>query len=169
MEVHVIEGDIARVRADALVAAINSSGLWTGAIDGVIKSVAGDQFHSQARAALLRNCDAKMVVARKTAAHRGAFADIVFVIDDLYESLGIVVKRGLDTAANAGYRSVSMPAFRFGKMKDRGGTDTEKIWDIARAIQTHENSVRRPLSSIFIVIYNDNWLAGQLRAALGSL
>lgn len=169
MEVRVIEGDIARVRADALVAAINSSGLWTGAIDGVIKSVAGDQFHSQAGAVLNHNRKAKMVVARQTTAHRGAFADVVFVIDDLYESLGIVVKRGLETAANAGYHSVSMPAFRFGAMRDMGGTDTEKIWDIARAIQTHENSVRRPLSSIFIVIYNNHWLAGQLRAALGSL
>lgn len=168
MEVRVIEGDIAHVRTDALIAVINSSGLWTGAIDSVIQNVAGDQFHSQARVALLHNCNVKMIVARKTAAHRGAFADVVFVIDDLYESLGIVVKRGLDTAANAGYRSISMPAFRFGKMEERGGTHTEKIWDIARAVQTHKNSYR-PLDSISIVIYNDNWLAGQLRAALGSL
>jgi len=41
-------GDVASVRADALITAISSSGMWFGGIDRAIQRVAGSMFHTQA-------------------------------------------------------------------------------------------------------------------------
>jgi O-acetyl-ADP-ribose deacetylase (regulator of RNase III) len=38
----VISGDIAQVKSDAIITAINSGGAWFGGIDRVINNVAGN-------------------------------------------------------------------------------------------------------------------------------
>ena len=159
MKVQVFQGDIAQVPVDALITAINSSGMWFGGIDGVIQRCAGLQFHNQAADTLVFDPTAKVVVAPWKHHHEGQFQNVVFTIDDVNEPLEDVVRRGLDAAAREGFRAVSMPAIRLGVMKDLGGTQAEKVRDIVNAIREHEKALENPLHEITIVIYNDAALA----------
>lgn len=109
-------GDIRTEEADALIAAVNSKGRWTGGIDRAIQSVAGNMYHQQAAAALpLHHC--QTVVARGSRSqHRGAFDNVVFVIDDLQSPLRQVVRAGLQAADSAGMHTVTIPGIRLGVM-----------------------------------------------------
>ena len=166
MRTLVIEGDIAMVEADALITAINSSGMWFGGIDRVISRSAGNQFHAQAANALEADPATKVVVAPMLTDHNGCYEDVVFTIDDLNEDLKVVVRRALDAAAEAGYEDVSMPAIRFGVMRSIGGTPEEKVQAIADALREHEAEAPTPLKSVTIVVYGDPSLATMLRKAL---
>ena len=113
--ISLVKGDIAQVPAQAMIAPINSSGMWFGAIDGVIQRNAGGQFHNQASARMpLKHNDT--VVAKKRTAHRAMFQDVIFVIDDLESALHKVVYAALEAAGEAGYTDVSLPAIRTGVM-----------------------------------------------------
>lgn len=107
-------GDIRTEEADALIAAVNSRGKWSGGIDRAIQSVAGNMYHQQAAASLpLHHC--QTVVARGSRSqHRGAFDNVVFVIDDLQSPLRQVIRAGLQAADAAGMRTVSIPGIRLG-------------------------------------------------------
>lgn len=166
MKVQVFQGDIAQVPVDALIAAINSGGMWFGGIDGVIRRCAGPQFHNQAADALDFDRNTKVVVAPWRYRHEGQFQNVVFAIDDVNEPLEDVVRRGLDAAALAGFKTVSMPAIRLGVMKDLGGTQAEKVRDIVNAIREHEKAMENPLREITIVIYDDSALAQDFIRAL---
>lgn len=112
---NILAGDIASIPADAMITAINSSGMWFGGIDGVIQKHAGNQFHSQAmRRGKLTHLDT--VVARKAQPHSAKFENVVFVVDDLATPLEDIVFAGLLAAAQAGFTSVSLPAIRTGVM-----------------------------------------------------
>lgn len=161
MQIYVYDGDIAYTKADALLTAVNSGGMWFGGIDGVINRTAGEQFHAHAAKALDADPSVKVVVAPQQHSHRGQFRDVVFTIDDLDEPLEDVVLRGLDAASAAGYRSVSMPAIRLGVMKDVGGSQTEKVRAVIAAIRKHEESSPRPLDEVMIVVYRDVNLSGE--------
>ncbi len=164
--VRVIDGDIAAVEADALLTAINSGGMWFGGIDGVIARAAGSQFHIQAADALAQQRDVKVVVAPKQSDHHGRFEDVVFVIDDLDESLMFVVFRGLDAAAAAGYKRISIPAIRLGVMKNVGGDVETKIDAIADALVAHMMDSEPTLDEVTIVTYNDPDLQQRFAAAI---
>ncbi len=159
MDIHVYEGDIAHIEADALLTAVNSGGMWFGGIDGVIGRNAGQQFHNQAAAALQADPSVKVVVAPQQYKHEGWFKNVVFTIDDVDEPLEDVVRRGLDAAAAAGYRNVSMPAIRLGVMKNLGGTQTEKVRAMVAAIRNHADTHANPLDEVTVVIYGDTDLA----------
>lgn len=159
MDIHVYEGDIARIEADALLTAVNSGGMWFGGIDGVIERNAGRQFHDQVAATLQVDQSVKVIVAHQWHRHHGQFKSVVFTIDDLNETLEDVVLRGLNAAADAGYHTVSMPAIRLGVMKNLGGTQTEKVHAMIAAIRNHEKNHSAPLDEVTIVIYSDTNLA----------
>lgn len=159
MRIQVLEGDIAQVPVDALITAINSEFMWFGGIDSVIGRCAGQQFHNQAADALRLNPTTNVVVATQQYQHAGQFQNVVFTIDDINKPLEDVIRRSLDAAATAGYRTVSMPAIRLGVMKGLGGAQSEKVRDIVKAIRAHEKSTNNPLDQITIVIYNDTDLA----------
>lgn len=167
MELSVIDGDIAEVRAQALITAINSGGMWFGGIDGVIMRAAGDQFHAKAADALRADPSTKTVVAKKRGWHHGSFVDVIFVIDDLDEPLNVVVRRGLTTASAAGYRIVSMPLIRFGVMRDVGGSPESKLDDIAMALENQQHDPKNTIEKLSIVVYGDMALSTMMRARLG--
>ena len=50
--VNVVDGDITQIKADALITAINSGGMWFGGLDGAIQRSSGSMFHGQAQAAM---------------------------------------------------------------------------------------------------------------------
>ena len=166
MKISVIDGDITAVPAQALITAINSSGMWFGGIDGVIMRAAGDQFHAQAADALRIDRSVKAVVAKQRGWHYGNFVDVVFVIDDLEEPLNVIVRRSLTVAGDAGYHIVSMPLIRFGVMRDVGGTSESKLRDIVMAIEGAQNDVKNRIEKLSVVVYGDLALSAQLRGLL---
>ena len=164
LTVTLMSGDIARVRVDALVTAINSEGAWFGGVDGVIRRAAGGMFHSQVRLPLKH---ADVAIAKKRGSHRGRFGDVVFVIDDLHGPLSKVVIAGLVGADRAGYETVSLPAIRTGVMlgaveKDAAAAAKE----IFAAIKEFASRSPKSLKSVTLVIYNDKKFFGRFQERL---
>ncbi|TSC52331.1 MAG: Uncharacterized protein LiPW41_542 [Parcubacteria group bacterium LiPW_41] len=151
----VVGGDIAKVKCDALITAVNSGAMWFGGIDGVIQRNAGNMFHAQALAKLpLKHLDT--VVAKKTKAHSGNFNDVVFVIDDLEGPLGKVIFSALRAASEAGYKHVSIPTIRMGVMsgvveKTPKEALTELIKGITEFFKSYPQSC---IEKMTFVVYN---------------
>lgn len=118
------DGDIAQVKADALITAVNATGEWFDGIDRVIIDCAGILFHKQLRQKMpLRDCTS--YIARSGCGHRGEWNDVVFVVDELQVPLSDIIDIGLVTAEVNGYRSVSLPAIRTGVMLGQVEPDAE--------------------------------------------
>lgn len=161
--VNVVSGDIAQVEADALITAINSSGMWFGGIDGVIQRAAGDLFHRQAAAGEL--VDGNAIVARGNGkAHRGKFAHVVFVVDDLKQQLRNVILAGLRAAEEAGFKSVTVPTIRMGVMLGAvEKTTQEAVNEMAEGVQTFLTESPTSVQHITFVVYNDRQTEALLR------
>ena len=154
LTINLVEGDIAAIKVEALVTAINSGGMWFGGIDGVIQRVAGQMYHRQAAAALPLD-HAKTVVAKGQGAHHARFDDVVFVIDDLKGPLSTVITAALTTADDAGYKTISLPAIRTGVMlgaveKDAAETARQMVIGFEAFVAAHTGS----LTEVTLVVYN---------------
>ncbi len=152
-KISLIKGDIAQIPAQAMIAPINSGGMWFGAIDGVIQRNAGGQFHNQVN---LPKQHLDTIVARKKTAHRAQFSDVIFVIDDLEGPLHNVVYAALEAAGAAGYTSVSLPAIRTGVMlgtveKNARDAVAELLFGITEYYKDNPNS---SVSNLTFVIYD---------------
>lgn len=152
-KISVISGDIAQVKTDALITAINSDGMWFGGIDGVIQRAAGNLFHTQAAAAPLTH--GKTVVARGNKSNSGSFSNVVFVVDDLTGKLRDIVYNGLKAAREAGFASVSLPTIRMGVML--GAVEKSKreaVNEMARGVYQFLTEYPNGLDITFVV-YQD--------------
>lgn len=159
-------GDISGVRSDVLVTAINSSGLWMGGIDAVINRSAGEMFHAQAGAAMPLT-DGQTIVARKTAPHQGSFENVVFVIDDLRRPLNQIVFAGLKAAADAGFKTVSLPTIRLGVMLGIvEKSKAEAVGQMIEGVQRAQQEFGDRLESVTFVVYNDREVENLLNASL---
>jgi len=162
--IKIVEGDITRVKAEALITAINSGGLWFGGIDGAIQRAAGNTYHSQVAAQDLS--DLMTVVAKGTSeGHQGEFDNVVFVVDDLQSSLNQVVFKGLEAAGNAGFKSVTIPAIRTGVMLGAREKSLKEVADkfhlgVENYLEAHPNT---SLREITFVIYNNSGFLELLR------
>lgn len=111
--IQIVSGDITKIDADCIITPINSRKNWDGAIDNAIYAVAGEMYHDQIRKTHLENLFSAVVLgSRKT--HRGKFDHVVFVVDDLRSKAREVINRGLETANEAGFETVLIPAIRTG-------------------------------------------------------
>lgn len=154
--VTVVSGDISKVKADALITAINSGGVWFGGIDGVIGRVAGNLFHSQAGNKMpLR--DGQTVVAYGNINNRGAFANVVFVVDDLERPLHEIVYDGLKAASVAGFTTVTLPTVRMGVMLGVVEKSTEQaVQEMAKGVKRFlDDYSATSIKSITFVVYSD--------------
>jgi O-acetyl-ADP-ribose deacetylase (regulator of RNase III) len=149
-----VKGDIAKVKTQAMLAPINSGGMWFGAIDGVIQRAGGGQFHNQVH---LPKQHGDVIVARQKQAHNGAFQDVIFVIDDLEGPVSDLITAVFTGAQNAGYTDVSLPAFRTGVMKGAvEPTVKHAVVGIFEGIQRfYEANPNSTLSNITFVIYDN--------------
>jgi len=152
--VSVVGGDIATIKADALITAINSGGLWLGGIDGVIQRCAGGMFHCEA--SRFKLVDGMALVAYATGQHSGMFKDVVFVVDDLHKPLRDIVAAGLKKADKAKFKSVTLPTIRMGVMlgaveKDAAEAAREMAVGIQSVLGTFQN-----IETVTIVVYNDS-------------
>lgn len=154
--VSVVSGDIARVKADALITAINSGGMWFGGIDGVINRVAGNLFHRQAAKAMPLT-DGQTVVAKSNGhAHNGAFTNVVFVVDDLKRSIVEIVYAGLEAADKAGFASVTLPTIRMGVMLGVVEKSAEEaVVGMGVAVRNFLKKNPTSVKTITFVVYND--------------
>lgn len=155
MKVKVIGGNVVDLSADALITAINSGGMWFGGIDGVIMRAAGNEFHNQARnAAPLSHGQA--VVAKGSGQHSANFRNVVFVVDDLQGPLHEIVYAGLKAAADAGFKSVSLPTIRMGVMLGAVEKSVdEAVQEMADGISKFRAESPEGLESITFVVFGD--------------
>ncbi|MBI5003644.1 macro domain-containing protein [Candidatus Kaiserbacteria bacterium] len=163
-QVKVASGDIARVQADALITAINSGGAWFGGIDAVINRVAGNLFHDQAGKAMPLKDGQTVVALSNNSAHDGAFKNVVFVVDDLKQSLHQVIYNGLRSASESGFRKVSLPTIRMGFTlgvveKDIGEAVDEMVRGVRAFLAEHPGT---PIEDITFVVYKDLDTLGRL-------
>ncbi len=166
--VSVISGDISKTKADALITAINSGGMWYGGIDGVINNVAGSLFHQQATDAMPLRDGQTIVAYSSHDHHRGAFTNVIFVIDDLKRPLHQVVYNGLKAAVDAGFKSVSLPTIRMGVMLGMVEKSTnEAVQEMAKAVNMFLSDHGTALERITFVVYNDMNTQVLLQRALG--
>lgn len=169
--VSVVPGDIAQTKADALITAINSGGLWYGGIDGVIQRTSGDYFHRQAAAQMPLE-DGQAIVARCNPAlgNSNSYRHVVFVVDDLRRRLAEIVYAGLEAASDAGFNTVSLPTIRMGVMlgvveRSVGQAVVEMSRGVSQFLKQHPDT---SLTSITFVVYNDPATEQLLRSALES-
>jgi len=172
IEISITSGDITMEDSDALITAINSSGMWFGGIDGAIQRVAGYQYHKQATTMELNDLD--VVVARGDRNnHNGHFDNVVFIVDDLKSELRQVIFRGLDASDEAGFKVVTIPAIRTGVMlgvveRSLKEVVNEWIYGIKKYVLHTTTSKRRNqrIKEIKFVIYNNPMLEDMLKRAL---
>lgn len=162
----VISGDIAQVKSDAIITAINSGGAWFGGIDRVINNVAGNQFHKQA-AAKMPLKDGQVIVANNVS-HRGEFSNVVFVVDELNLPLHEIIYKGLKAASDSGFKSVSLPTIRMGVMlglveKSPEDAVTEMFKGVQKFIKEND---AESLENITFVIYRDENTKALLQKAM---
>lgn len=163
-KISVVNGDITKMKSDALVTAINSGGLWFGGIDSAIQRVVGNMYHAQAAAKMpLKNL--QTVIAGGNGASRAAFRDVVFVVDDLQSPLNEVVYAGLQASNNEGYKMITVPTIRMGVMNGVvEKTPEEAIAKMTLGVHDFLNDYARKtsLENLNFVVYNDTRLARQL-------
>ncbi len=165
--IQVANGDISQIKADALITAINSGGMWFGGIDGVIQRSAGPMFHQQAQNALpLRH--GQTVITKGDAQHDGALKNVVFVIDDLEGRLADVIYNGLKAAADAGFTSVTLPTIRMGVMLGAVEKSVdEAVGQMAEGVRHFKaDHAETTLSDIKFVVYGDESVESKLRGML---
>ena len=166
MKIIVHSGDLAKVKADVLMTAINSGGMWFGGIDGVIHRAAGDLFHRQAACAMPFSDGQTVVAQRGSLPHGGAFNDVVFVVDDLKQPLRNIVYAGLKAAADAGYKTVSLPMIRMGVMLGAVEKSKEEaVIEMSAAIDEFLNEPNG-IEQIVFVVFNDPETEELLRRAV---
>lgn len=156
-KVHVISGDLAQIKADALITAVNSGGMWFGGIDGAIMRVAGKLFHNQVLQALPLQDGATVIAKSDGKKHNGEFSNVVFVIDNLKGPLSTVIFNGLVTASKAGFKSVTLPTIRMGVMlgvveKNKEEAVGEMVGGVARFF---DENPKTAIENITFVVYLD--------------
>lgn len=164
--VQIVSGDITQQPADALITAINSEGMWFGGIDGAIQRVAGSMFHAQARNAAPL-VDGAALLAGSIDGHRGKFANVIFIIDDLRQPLRNIVSAGLQKAEESRFAEITLPTIRTGVMAGVVEPTVEAALDeMVSAIKAFMATDPKYVRSITIVVYNDahaeRYLAKQL-------
>lgn len=152
--VSVFSDDITQVKADALITAINSSGLWFGGLDGAIQRSSGTQFHAQAQAAMPLE-DGQVVYAPAQGANNGAFEAVLFVVDELQRPLRELVTAALEEAVKHELTTVSIPAIRTGVMAGVFEPRQKALVDLGVAINDFVEKNPDKLVAINVVLYGN--------------
>lgn len=133
-QVFVVDGDVTQIEVDAIIAPINSVGIWLRGPNASIRRVAGEMFHDQAMAQMpLR--DESVIVAFSTGLHGGLFEQVIFVVDDDELTADYPVLSALDAASNLGCSSVCLPLFHADFTVGANETKQEAMKNLAVAVK----------------------------------
>lgn len=149
-----MKGNIGLVPSDALITTVNSSGLWFGALDGLIQQYAGSEPHAILSGNLRQMQESSAI---SVPAEGSAFKHVVFVIDDLNEDLWVPIYTALDAANSYRYKVVTIPTIRYGVMLGiREKTTEEYLAQFAKGINEWiTDNDDSSIEEIKIVVYND--------------
>lgn len=165
MKIQVISGNLSAIKADVLITAINSGGMWFGAIDRLIQSVAGGLFHNQASQEKLNDGQAYFTPGNIT--NQGSFTNVIFVVDDLKKNLHQIILAGLKEAEKQGLKSVTLPTIRMGVMLGVvEKSEDEALEEMARAIRLFESSRPSSVKTITFVVYQNPKIEAKLKRLL---
>lgn len=166
--VRIISGDISRIDADALITAINSKQWWSGNIDRVIMKKAEYHFHQQASECDLQDGKAIVAWGSQDETISGSFRNVVFVVDDLKRPLYEIVRTGLEAAADAGFKKVSLPTIRMGTMLGRVEKTTEEaVQEMIKGVEEFFNAnANSSLKEVTFVVFADPEIKRALISAL---
>jgi O-acetyl-ADP-ribose deacetylase (regulator of RNase III) len=154
-KVNVVDGDITQIKADALITAINSGGMWWGGIDGAIQRVSGNMFHQQAAAQMPLH-DGEVVFASANLLHNGRFDNVVFVIDELQRPVNELVQVALKEAEVRSLATVSIPTLRTGVMAGAYESREEALGGLVIAIGEFIRTNPSKVREINVVVYNSS-------------
>ena len=172
-KLQVLEGDITRISADAIVTPINSFDCWYGGIDYAIQRVAGEFYHNQARKTMpLKNLQTIIARGLPEFKNKFLFKDVVFVVDDVVSSLNKVIYNGLEAASKENYQTILVPAMRLGEAKGiYEKTENEVIDNMSLGVREFldKYSIATNLEKINFVIYNDPQLTTKITEGLSNL
>jgi len=167
VEIRVVEGDIASVEADAIITAINSDKIWFGLIDEVIYRHDGVQFHRQV-AERRHLVDGQAIVAKRREDSSSRYKHVVFVVDDLMRPLNHIVYCGLSAANGEGFKRVSVPMIRMGRMQGKEEDRFEVISELGKAIKLFRaDTYSCKIETVTVVVYEDPSTAVFLRKEFG--
>lgn len=165
VNIEVIPGNITQTGAKALIAPVNSYGYWAGGIDKAIQHWEGLAFHNQ----IAKGCrDGDTILTSVLPKKRPrAFERVLFVIDDLKQPLGEIVRLALARADQERLESVTMPLIRTGATRGIFKTAERPIEEMAEALKKFKASTPRYLRRISVIIpHNDPRSAATLRRLL---
>jgi O-acetyl-ADP-ribose deacetylase (regulator of RNase III) len=164
VKVRVAEGDIFHEPADAMVLAVNSTGIWNGQMDAAVMQAIGSSYHGELQAAMPLT-DGDVVVAQGQPNIAPAFERIIFVIDDLVRPLDQIVGAGLRKAEDLGFAKVTLPTLRMGNMAGKYRSE-DAISALVRAINGFVKDNPKQVQEVRVVVYNSRANANVLREQL---
>jgi O-acetyl-ADP-ribose deacetylase (regulator of RNase III) len=154
--IELVEGDITRQAADAIVNAANSSLLGGGGVDGAIHRAGGPAILAECR--LLGGCDAGD--AKATGAGELAARYVIHAVGPVWqggssgedEVLASCHRRALEVAAGLGCRTVAFPAISTGVYR----FPVERAASIAVGTTAGELDTRRPeIERVSFVLFSE--------------
>lgn len=164
MKITVQNGNIGEIASDALITTVNSSGLWFGAIDGIIQRYTTNNPHSVLASKLQHMSDSSAI---SVLAEGSAFKHVVFVIDDLEHDLWVPIYNALDVSEFTKHKVVTIPTVRHGVMLGiREKNDDEYVMQFVKGIREWIQDNDNPyLKEIKIIVYNNqNMLTKMIEA-----
>ena len=171
-EIIVVEGDITKIDANAIITSINSAEDWDGGVDNAIFDVARNHFHDQARKHILNDLDAVFAQGKRDMPWNGGrFDNVIFVVDDLKSPLNEVVESGLFSADYHNMKEILLPAMRTGVMLGQIELSMNEVVDeIIMGIRKHfAGSPDSVIEKITIVVYSNKEFRSAMTKKLSDL
>lgn len=162
LKVNVVSGDISKVKSDSMITAINSSGMWFGGIDGVIRRTKGNIFHSSL-ASKGNLVEGVSYFIPGTSSH-DSFENVIFVIDNLKLRLHEIVLSGLNSAERNQQEKITLPTIRMGVMLGVvEKNEDEAIDEMVEGVEMFKKQTPFFVKEIKFVVYNNPELVEKLR------